>query len=54
MEIASEPNTSATCDDPAAMAPASSVIRCWGDWPPATSRIARAGAAATAFATDRG
>ena len=43
--MASEPKTSATSERPAAIAPASSVIRCWGPCPPTTSRIARAGSA---------
>jgi acetyl-CoA C-acetyltransferase len=39
---------------PQAMAVASSLTRCWAAWPPLTSRIARAGAAPTRPATDRG
>jgi hypothetical protein len=45
--MASAPKTSAASARPQAMAAASSLTRCWGAWPPLTSRIARAGAAPT-------
>jgi hypothetical protein len=52
--MASAPKISTTSAPPPAMVPASSVTRCWGAWPPVTSRIARVGAAPIRPATDRG